>query len=109
MSRPLSEIRSILIIRPSSIGDIVMASPMIRALKEGYQDPKISWLVDPSAIELLRYNPLLDEVIPWDKDRWKRLWREGHLFTFLREISRFSKQMRARHFDLALDAQGLLR
>ncbi len=109
MSMPLSEIRSILIIRPSSIGDIVMASPMIRALKEGYQDPKISWLVDPSAIELLRYNPLLDEVIPWDKDRWKRLWREGHLFTFLREISRFSKQMRARHFDLALDAQGLLR
>jgi len=101
--------KRILIIRPSSIGDIVMASPMIKALKKGYQNARISWLVDPSAIDLLRFNPLLDEVIPWDKNRWKRLWKKGRLLAFLGELFRFSREMRARHFDLALDAQGLLR
>jgi len=103
------DIQSILIIRPSSIGDIVMASPMLNALKEGYPRSRISWLMDPSAIDLLRFNPLLDEVIPWDKNRWKRFWKEGRLLAFLGELFRFSREMRARHFDLVLDAQGLLR
>ncbi|MBW2096127.1 MAG: glycosyltransferase family 9 protein [Deltaproteobacteria bacterium] len=104
-----SDIQRILIIRPSSIGDIVMASPMLSALKQGYPEARISWLVDPSAIDLLRWNPLLDEVIPWDKNRWKRLWKKGRLLAFLGEVIRFSREMRARHFDLTLDAQGLLR
>ncbi len=101
--------KKILIIRPSSIGDIVMASPMINALKKGLPNARISWLVDPSAIDLLRFNPHLDEVIPWDKDKWKGFWKKGHLIAFLREVFRFSREMRARHFDLTLDAQGLLR
>ncbi len=99
----------ILIIRPSSIGDIVMAAPMLNFLKEGYPQARISWLVEPSAIDLLRCNPLLDEVIPWDKRRWKRLWKKGRLFSLLREVFHFSRDMRAHQFDLALDAQGLLR
>jgi len=109
MTKRESDIQKILIIRPSSIGDIVMASPMLSALKEGYPNAKISWLADPSATDLLQYNPLLDEVIPWDKARWKGLWKRGRLLAFLREILRFSKEMRDRDFDLTLDAQGLLR
>lgn len=109
MTQNVSNMKKILIIRPSSIGDIVMASPMIRALKDGFGDAKISWLVDPSAIDLLQSNPLLDEVIPWDKARWKKMWKKGRLPALLGEISRFSREMRDRHFDLTLDAQGLLR
>jgi heptosyltransferase-1 len=103
------DIKHILIIRPSSIGDIVMASPMLNALKNGYPKARITWLADPSAIDLLRFNPHLDEVIPWNKSKWKRLWKKGRLVSLLREILRFSREMRARHFDLAIDAQGLLR
>jgi len=101
--------KRILIIRPSSIGDIVMASPMLSALKKACPKTRISWLVDPSAIDLLRFNPHLDEAIPWNKSQWKRLWKRGRLVSLLREVLGFSREMRARHFDLAIDAQGLLR
>ena len=109
MTRQDFEIRRILIIRPSSIGDIVMASPMLRALKQEYPEARISWLSDPSFMALLRFNPFLDEVIPWDKNRWKMLWKKGHLITLIRELNGFSQKMRNRRFDLTLDAQGLLR
>ncbi len=109
MTRRDPEIRSILIIRPSSIGDIVMASPLLRALKQAYPMARISWLSDPSFIALLRCNPFLDEVIPWDKNRWKMLWKKGRLITFMRELNGFSQKMRKRRFDLTLDVQGLLR
>lgn len=101
--------KRILIIRPSSMGDIVMASPMLRVLRKAYPEAFISWLSDPAWIDLLRFNPDLDEVIPWDKARWKILWRKGRLFGLIREVMRFNRAMRSRHFDLALDAQGLLR
>jgi len=91
------------------MGDIVMASPMLRILRKAYPEAVISWLADPAWIDLLRFNPDLGEVIPWDKDRWKLLWRKGRFVDFMGEVRRFSRDMRSRRFDLVLDAQGLLR
>jgi len=99
----------ILVIRPSSIGDIIMAMPMLGTLRKAYPDANIAWLVDPGAIDLLRFNPALDEVVPWDKSRWKALFKKGHIFSLIREVMLFSKDMRSRHIDLVLEAQGLLR
>ncbi len=101
--------RRILIIRPSSIGDIIMALPMLRPLRKAYPDAYIAWLVDSGAIGLLRFNSELDEAIPWDKARWKLLWKKWHLLSLIHEVILFSRTIRSRHFDLALDAQGLLR
>jgi heptosyltransferase-1 len=100
---------SILIIRPSSIGDIVMAWPMVTALRKAYPEAHLAWLVEPGAIDLLRHNSELDEVIPWDKTHWKNLWKKGRILSLVREVLNFSKNMRSWEFDLALDAQGLLR
>lgn len=105
----MQRVKNILIIRPSSIGDIVMASPMIKVLRVAYPTARIVWLADPGVMDLLRFHPELDEVIPWDKAGWETLWRQGRLISLVREILRFSKTMRSMRFDLALDAQGLLR
>jgi heptosyltransferase-1 len=107
--RNAAERKRILIIRPSSMGDIVMASPMLRILRNAYPGASIAWLADPAWIDLLRFNPDIDEVISWDKARWKGLWKKGRLYALLREIMRFSEEMHSRRFDLALDAQGLIR
>jgi len=101
--------KSILIIRPSAIGDIVMASPMIRVLRRSYPRARIAWLVEPNLGDLLRHNPALDEVIVWDKSRWKRLLRSGRLVALLREVRLFREELRRHRFQLALDAQGLFR
>jgi heptosyltransferase-1 len=101
--------KHILIIRTSAIGDIVMASPMIRVLREAWPRAAIAWLADPSVRCLLDHHPALDEVICWSKEEWRQLVRN---FQFLRlggDITAFSRDLRQRRFDLALDAQGLLR
>jgi len=104
-----TNVGSMLIIRPSSMGDIVMASPMIKVLREAYPGAYIAWLAEPSLCELLRHHPALDEVICWPKAQWTRLFRQGRLLALAREVRKFSSEMRLHNFDLALDAQGLLR
>ncbi len=101
--------RSILIIRPSAIGDIVMASPMIRTLRAAYPKARLVWLAEPQVVELLRHHPDLDEVIVWPKNRWRQLLREGKLLSLRREVAGLRHELRRCRFDLALDAVGLLK
>jgi len=100
---------NILIIRPSSMGDVVMASPMISSIKSAFPGASVAWLLDPNLTDLLKFHPLLDEIIPWEKTLWKKLWRKGRLIRLITEVIRFRKDLRARQFHLALEAQGLLR
>jgi heptosyltransferase I len=101
--------KSILIIRPSAIGDVVMASPIIRVLRESYPETHIAWLAEPSVQDLLRYNKEVNEVIIWPKGRWQELLAGRHFLQLKREISRFAEELRSRNFSMALDVQGLLR
>ncbi len=102
-------LKRILIIRPSSIGDVVMASPLIQSLKELFPQAYLAWLADPSVIDLLENNPYLDRVICWPKQLWKELARNGHIIKLSGRLIELTRQMRQQRFDLALDAQGLLR
>ena len=101
--------RRILIIRPSAIGDVVMASSMLPALRRAYPDGYIAWLVDSPLEDLLKHNPLLDEIISWPKSYWRTLLRRGCLGSLVKEGYRFIKKLKGYHFDLAIDAQGLFR
>lgn len=101
--------KKILIIRPTAIGDIVMASPMLRTLRNAWPDAHIAWLAEPSVVDLLRPNPLLNEIIQWPKSRCKALAKQGRLIRFALEMKKVADKMRRGRFDLALDAQGLFR
>ena len=101
--------KHILIIRPSAIGDIVMASPMIRVLRQAWPRATIAWLADPSVTCLLDHHPALDEVITWPKNEWRQLLKKWRYPNLIRNIAAFSRDLRRRRFDLALDAQGLFR
>lgn len=101
--------KRILIIRLSAIGDVVMASSMIPVLRRAWPDAHIAWLVEPAGADLLRANRGLDEVIVWPRGEWRRLWRERRWRELRREVHGFVRDLRARRFDLALDAQGLLK
>jgi heptosyltransferase-1 len=100
---------SILVIRLSAIGDVVMASPLIRALRRGYPDARIAWMVQPESQDLLKSNAALDEVIVWPRNEWKRLSGQGRWSTLLREVFRFTTRLRERRFDMSIDIQGLLK
>lgn len=100
---------NILIIRLSAIGDVVFASPLIKALRRRYPDAKISWLVEPAAAALLKNNPELDEVIVWPKQAWKQLWHKRKFLTLARELRFFISGLKSHDFDCAIDLQGLLK
>lgn len=99
----------ILVIRLSAIGDVVMASGLIPALRALHPDAHLAWLVEPAAAPLLAHNPRLDEVIVWPRGEWLALWRTRRYAELWRRVRAFRRSLRERRFDLVLDTQGLLK
>lgn len=99
--------KKILIVRMSAMGDIVMASPILRSLKSLYPEAKISWAVQPEFADVLRGHELLDEIIIVPKDKWKQDFKAFQLLSLWREVRQFKRNLRERKFDLAIDLQGL--
>jgi heptosyltransferase-1 len=87
----------ICIVKPSALGDVVQALPVLGPLRERFPAASISWVVNRSLAGLIEGHERLDEVIPFD-----RSGRTGSRWNLLR-------QLRSRRFDLVLDLQGLLR
>lgn len=58
----------ILLIRTDRIGDVLLSTPAIKALRDAYPDAYIAMMVRPYAADIVRGNPYLDEVILYDKD-----------------------------------------
>lgn len=96
----------ILLIKPSSLGDIIHALPVLAAIRRTWPQAHVAWLVGSSFASLLAGHPLLDEVIAFDRERFGRMWRSPAIFA---EFWRFVGQIRRRHFDLVIDLQGLIR
>ena len=99
----------ILIIRLSALGDVVMASGLIPAIRSIHPDAHLAWLTEPPAAPLLQHNPALNEVIVWPKERWKQLWKTHQWRALWTELRAFRQRLRAERFDVVLDAQGLLK
>ncbi len=101
--------KRILIIRPSAIGDIVMSTPVIDALRRSIPEAFIGWLVDAPATDLLDHHPGLDRVIPWHRSRWSRLATQGRWIRLAIELKTLRGSLVAGRFDTAIDLQGLFR
>lgn len=101
--------RRILIIRLSALGDVVMSSGLIPALRKLYPQAELSWLTEPPAEPLLRHNQHLHEVLVWPRATWQAHWRARQWRALWRDILAFRKSLRQRRFDLVIDAHGLLK
>ena len=103
------EPRRILVVRLSALGDIVMASGLIPALKTRFPDAEVSWVCEPVCAPLLKHNPRLKQVIVWPRGEWQALWKAKRYADLWRAVRAFRAQLRAEQFDLVLDGQGLLK
>jgi len=101
--------QNVLIVRLSAIGDIVMASGLIPALRALWPEAHISWLAESGPSQLLRANPQLDAVIELPRQRWKTMAREGRRAEAIKEQWQFARMLRQQSFDLTLDLQGLIK
>lgn len=103
------EIRGILLVRLSAMGDIVFASPLIASFRRAYPNARLAWLVQPEFAELLEHHPDLDRVLIWPRKKWRELWRKRRFGELYREIGRLRRELEAANFDIAVDLQGLLK
>lgn len=101
--------RRVLIVRLSAIGDIIMASGLIPALRNLWPDAEIAWLAESSNAGLLRDNPRLTRLHLLPRARWRELRRQGQHRTVWREMAAFTRELREARYDLVLDLQGLLK
>ena len=100
------DVKRILIIKPSSLGDVVHTLPVLAALRDAFPGAHIAWLVNSTFAPLLADHSLLDEVIEFDRRRYGRMWRSLRANL---AFWRFVSEIRRRRFDLVIDLQGLVR
>lgn len=103
------DVGKILVVRLSARGDVAFASPLAGALRRRFPLAHIAWVAEDAAADVIRHNPHLDEVIVLERGAWRRMrrgWRWGELAG---AVTGFFGALRERRFDVAIDAQGLLR
>jgi ADP-heptose:LPS heptosyltransferase len=97
---------SVLVVKPSSLGDIVHTLPAVAWLKQEWPDLRIHWLANNEWTPLVEGSALLESVIAFPRQEFRGL---GGLFRARRWMHTFSRTMGQHHILLALDFQGLLR
>lgn len=94
----------IALIKPSALGDIVHALPVLTALRVRFPSARITWVVNASYEPLIRNHPDLTETLPFDRGVFRKApWHSG------RYAIAFAAELRKRRFDLVIDLQGLFR
>jgi len=94
---------SILVIKPSSLGDVVHTLPAVALVKRHWPRARLSWLINSEWAPLLESNPDVDEVIEFPRRQFRGV--QGAL-----RIAPWARTLRERtRADLVLDFQGLLR
>ncbi|MFS2112656.1 lipopolysaccharide heptosyltransferase I [Herbaspirillum frisingense] len=96
----------ILIVRVSSLGDVVHNMPMVADIRRHFPAAQIDWVVEEAYTSLVRLNPHVHTVIPIALRRWRKT-----LFSAATraEIAAFRRQLQAERYDVVFDTQGLLK
>jgi lipopolysaccharide heptosyltransferase I len=103
---PPSGLRKILIIKPSSLGDVIHSLPVLHALSLRFPKAELHWVVAKSFAGILEGHPLIHRLWIIDKDSWKK---PGNLPRTCSELGKLRRELRNEKFDLVIDLQGLFR
>lgn len=99
----------ILIVRLSSVGDVVHALPVLTGLRKCFPNAYLAWIVEEKARQVVEHHPLLNEVIVFEKARWKETVKQQGMLHSLGELRDLAQLLKSRKFDIAIDLQRLLR
>jgi len=96
----------ILLIKTSSLGDVIHNLPVASDIAARMPDAVIDWVVEDAFADIPALHPRVSSVIPVATRRWRgALWRPETW----REIGRFRRRLQSHTYDLVLDTQGLFK
>jgi heptosyltransferase I len=98
--------KKILIIKTSSLGDVIHALPALTDAKQNIADITFDWVVEENFAEIPKLHSAVNNIIPVAIRRWRK-----HLITSIKnhEISKFRSKLKANKYDYIIDAQGLIK
>ncbi len=102
----LSPPRRVLLIKPSALGDVVTALPVLRGLRRSFPEAHLAWLISDACAALVEADGDLDEVVHFPRRRLGRAWRSPKAAL---ELRRFLRSLRRGGYDWVIDLQGLFR
>lgn len=96
----------VLLIKTSSLGDVIHTLPALSDALAANPNVRFDWVVEENFVEIPSWHPAVDQVIPVAIRRWRKnivhTWRGG-------EWHAFKETLHKQHYDLIIDAQGLLK
>ncbi len=100
--RPLN----ILLVRVSSLGDVLHNLPMVADIARHYPDANIDWVVEEGYVSLVRLNARVRTIIPFALRRWRKSLGKAETRA---ELRAFFRTLRQQQYDYVFDTQGLLK
>lgn len=98
--------KHILVIKTSSLGDVIHTLPALTDARQAMDDVCFDWVVEESLAEIPAWHPAVGRVIPVALRRWRssplKAWRSG-------EWSDFRTALHEQQYDKVIDAQGLIK
>jgi len=99
----MEDLKNVLIVKLSAMGDVIHALPVSYAIKETFPQAKLTWVVEPPSLELLKMNPCVDRIILFKKKDFRTLTG------FMKEFFPFKHELQEQSYDAVLDLQGLFK
>lgn len=97
----------VLIIKPSALGDVVTAVPVLRGLRRTLgREVRIDWLIGAGYAPLMRDDPDLDQVVEFSRRHYGAMWHSPRAAWAFRA---FCRRLRDARYDWVIDLQGLFR
>jgi heptosyltransferase-1 len=96
----------ILLVRVSSLGDVLHNLPMVADILRHHPDALIDWVVEEGYVSLVRLNPHVRTIIPFALRRWRKSLAAKATRA---EVKAFLRTLRAERYDYVFDTQGLLK
>ena len=96
----------ILLVKTSSLGDVVHNLPVVSDLRRAFPDARIDWCIEEALADIAHLHPEVCELIPVAIRRWRRSLTRWETW---REMADFRKRIRQTSYDAILDTQGLVK
>jgi ADP-heptose:LPS heptosyltransferase len=94
--------KKILIINPFGVGDVLFSTPLIRALEKAHPDSSIDYVCNKRAHGIIKDNPRISRIHIFEKDDYRKLWKESKL-KCLKDLYVFLKTLDRAGYDAAID------
>ena len=95
----------ILIVKTTSMGDVIHALPVLSDLAQAFPGVRIDWMVEEPFADLVRLHPALNEIVPVNL----RTWRRKGIGEIWRQWKALRARLRNQPYDVVIDLQGLIK